>query len=228
MYAMEEIVYISIRLACTAYILYKVWGLKKKVREICDLLYVKEPSVGPKKEEPKVSSSEHTNEDVMGGTRFVYLDENAGKTVAPFMSQPLEMNTGYTGESIVIPEEEVECNLSLEEMKMLKEEQEELDEASPEVDAITQVVTPADLDNASDVLFQLNDADKDEDKSLRAALTLYAIRETDLFEIFSSQVENKSVIENLMGKYLDEEGNALPARRVKVEAQSGEGWKKFL
>lgn len=29
--------------------------------------------------------------DVMGATRFVYLDENAGKTVAPYMSQQLEM-----------------------------------------------------------------------------------------------------------------------------------------
>ncbi len=45
-------------------------------------------------------------------------------------------------------------------------------------------VTPDDLDNAGNVLFKLNDADKDEEKSLRAALTLHTIRETDLFEIF--------------------------------------------
>lgn len=226
---MEEIVYLSVRLACIFYILYKVWGQKKKVREICDLLYTKEPSAGEKKKEPETPPSRQADEpDVMGSTRFVYLDENAGQTVAPYMTQPLEMNEGYTEEGEDIPEEEVECNLSLDEMKMLKEEQEELDEASPEVDAIAQVVTPADLDNASDVLFQLGDADKDEDKSRRAALTLHAIRETDLFEIFSSQMENKNIIANLMGKYLDREGNALPVRKTKAESQPPGGWKQYL
>lgn len=226
---MEEIVYLSVRLACASYLLYKVWGAKNKVREICDLLYTKETPAGEKKKEQKVPSSEEPNEqDVMGSTRFVYLDENAGKTVAPYMSQPLEMNAGYTEESDDIPDEEVECNLSLEEMKMLKEEQEELDESSPEVDTITQAVTPADLDNASDVLFKLNDADKDEDKSRRAALTLHAIRETDLFEIFSSQVENKGIIENLMDKYLNENGNAILFKSREQDRILELDWRKLV
>lgn len=36
---MEEIVYLSIRLGCTAYLLYKVWEQKKRIGKICDLLY---------------------------------------------------------------------------------------------------------------------------------------------------------------------------------------------
>ena len=206
---MEEVVYLSVRLGCTAYLLYKVWGWRKKVREICDLLYVKEPSAGPEKENPGPVDEA----GVIGSTRFVYLDEDAGKTVAPYMSQPLDMDTDYIGEEEEIPEEEVECKLPLEEMKMLKEEQEELDMASPEVDSISQAVTPDDLNNAGDVLLGLNDADKDESKSRRAAITLHTIRETDLFEVFSSQVENKGIIENLMGKYLDGDGNPLPVRK---------------
>lgn len=226
---MEEIVYLSVRLACASYILYKVWGQKKRVREICDLLYTKEPSAGEKKREPEAPPSKQADElNVMGSTRFVYLDENAGQTAAPYMTQPLEMNAGYTEDNEDVSEEEVECKLSLEEMKMLKEEQEELDETAPEVDTITQVVTPADLDNASDVLFQLNDADKDEDKSRHAAFTLHAIRETDLFEIFSSQVENKNLIANLMGKYLDKEGDGLSVIRIKSETRLTENWKQFL
>lgn len=222
---MEEIVYLSVRLTCISYILYKVWGQKKKVREICGLLYTKEPSAGEKMNEPEAPPSKQASEpNVMGSTRFVYLDENVGQTVAPYMTQPLEMNTGYTEDNEDVPEEEVECKLSLEEMKILKEEQEELDESAPEVDTITQVVTPSDLDNASDVLFKLNDADKDEEKSRRAALTLHAIRETDLFEIFSCQVENKNIIENLMEKYLDGEGNALPAKKEKMISD----WKMYI
>lgn len=226
---MEEIVYLSVRLTCASYLLYKVWGQRKKVREICDLLYTKEPSAGENKREPEAHPSKQTDEpNVMGSTRFVYLDENAGQTVAPYMTQPLEINAGYTEDNEDIPEEEVECKLSLEEMKMLKEEQEELDENSPEVDTITQVITSADLDNAGDVLFQLDGADKDEDKSRRAALTLHAIRETDLFEIFSSQVENKNIIANLMGKYLDGEGNALPVKKGKQNQPLENDWRNLI
>lgn len=226
---MEKIVYLSVRLACAFYILYKVWGLKKKVREICDLLCVRKPSATASKKEPETSSSKRADEpDVMGSTRYVFLDENAGQTVAPYMSEPLEMETDYIGEDEEIPEEEVECTLSLEEMKMLREEQEELDGISPEVDSISQVVTSADLDNAGNVLFRLDDADKDEEKSRRAALTLYAIRETDLFEVFSSQVENKAMIENLMGRYLDGNGNALPVKKGKDIRKTDYDWRNLI
>ena len=83
----------------------------------------------------------------MGATRFVYLDENAGKTVAPYMSQQLETGSDFIGADKDIPEDEVECKLPLEEMRMLKDEQEELDSRSPEAEAIVPAVTPADLLN---------------------------------------------------------------------------------
>lgn len=35
---MEGLVYLSVRVGCAAYLLYKVWGQKKKVHELCDLL----------------------------------------------------------------------------------------------------------------------------------------------------------------------------------------------
>ena len=144
------------------------------------------------------------------------------------MSQPLETAADFIGEEEDVAGEEVECKLPLEEMRMLKEEQEELDGTYPVVDAVSQAVTPDDLDNAGNVLFKLNDADKDEEKSFRAALNLHTIRETDLFEIFSSQVENKNVIDSLMGKYLDGNGNPLPVRKTKSVVPVSDGWKQYL
>ena len=47
----------------------------------------------------------------------------------------------------------MECSLPLEEMRMLKEEQEELDAISPETDVVSQAVTPDDLDNAGAVSY---------------------------------------------------------------------------
>ena len=36
---MEEMIYLSVRLGCISYLLYKVWGQKARIREWCDLLY---------------------------------------------------------------------------------------------------------------------------------------------------------------------------------------------
>ncbi len=221
---MEEIVYLSIRFGCTAYLLYKVWKQKERIGKICDLLYT--PGNRPQAE--KDNGEPGNAQDVMGATRFVYLDENAGKTVAPYMSQQLETGSDFIGADKDIPEDEVECKLPLEEMRMLKEEQEELDSRSPETEGIAPMVTPADLLNVGDVLLNLNGAGSDENKSYRAAMTLHSIRETDMFELFSSQVENKKLIEELMGKYVDKEGNALPLKRERKEGKHVTDWRNLV
>ena len=221
---MEEIVYLSIRFGCTAYLLYKVWKQKERIGKICDLLYT--PRNRPQAE--KDNGEPGNAQDVMGATRFVYLDENAGKTVAPYMSQQLETGSDFIGADKDIPEDEVECKLPLEEMRMLKDEQEELDSRSPEAEAIVPAVTPADLLNVGDVLLNLDGAGSDEDKSYRAAMTLRAIRETDMFELFSSQVENKKLIEELMERYVDEEGNALPLKKERNVSKPVADWRKLV
>lgn len=52
---MEEIVYLSIRLGCTAYLLYKVWEQKKRIGKICDLLYTPRKKNGNGKGPPPES-----------------------------------------------------------------------------------------------------------------------------------------------------------------------------
>ena len=101
---MEEIVYLSIRFGCTAYLLYKVWKQKERIGKICDLLYT--PRNRPQAE--KDNGEPGNAQDVMGATRFVYLDENAGKTVAPYMSQQLETGSDFIGADKDILEDEVE------------------------------------------------------------------------------------------------------------------------
>ena len=187
---MEEIVYLSIRLGCTAYLLYKVWEQKKRIGKICDLLYTPRKKTETEKDHRRNPESAA---DVMGATRFVYLDENAGKTVAPYMSQQLEMGSDLIGKDEVVP-----------------------------------AVTPADLLNVGDVLLNLDGAGSDEDKSYRAAMTLRAIRETDMFELFSSQVENKKLIEELMERYVDEEGNALPLKKERNVSKPVADWRKLV
>ena len=113
-------------------------------------------------------------------------------------------------------------------MRMLKDEQEKLDSRSPETEAIVPAVTPADLLNVGDVLFNLDGAGSDENKSYRAAMTLRAIRETDMFELFSSQMENKKLIEEWMERYVDEEGNALPLKKERNVSKPVADWRKLV
>lgn len=221
---MEEIVYLSVRIGCAGYLLYKLWNQKKQVHRICELLYTP-----PQKErEEKKTSSETDPVEVMGATRFVYLDENAGTFVAPYMSQPLENGSDYLGEEEAVMEDEVECELPLEDMKLLKEEQERLDEQALDTESVTPTITSDDLLNAGDVLLNLDGAQMDEEKKRRAAVTLHAIRETDMFELISSQVENKGLIEELIGRYVDEEGCALPMKKEKDRGISVADWRELI
>ena len=217
---MEGFVYLSVRVGCAAYLLYKVWGQKKKVHELCDLLYT------PVKKEQMISMSPEPadEKEVMGKTRFVYLDENAGKTAAPYMSQPLEMSADYIGEEDEIQDGEVECNLSLEEMELLRKEQEELDGMAPEAVAVTQAVTADDLSLAGDVLMKVDGADRDVEKVCRAARTLFLLRGTCLFDLFVSQTGNMEAVTRLLEENLDENGQPLARRGKKGEFD----WKTLL
>lgn len=85
---MEEILYLCVRLVCISYLLYIVYGWKKQIEKLCRFFYGK-PTVKKEKKETVVTESAVSDAEVMGSTRYVYLDENAGKTAAPFMSQPL-------------------------------------------------------------------------------------------------------------------------------------------
>ena len=192
---MEGLVYLSVRVGCAAYLLYKVWEQKKKVRELCDLLYT------PAKREQMISMSPEPadEKEVMGKTRFVYLDENAGKTAAPYMSQPLEQGTDYIGEDEEIREEDVECLLPLEEFSLV-----------------------------GDVLMRVNGADQDADKRSSAARTLFAIRNTSLFDLFISQVGNEEAVNKLLEENLDEDGNPRPLKKGGKRNNGGVDWRELV
>ena len=216
---MEEIVYLSIRFGCTAYLLYKVWKQKERIGKICDLLYT--PRNRPQAE--KDNGEPGNAQDVMGATRFVYLDENAGKTAAPFMSQPLERN--FIGEEEDVQQEDVECNLQLEKMKLLQEVQEDLDAESPEVESVSPVLSSRDMEVLGEYLTHQDEADHE--KAMQAARVLFSIRQTSLMDVFLSNMENSAIVEELIDRYLDEDGNPKPLK-VKDGNEPSDEWRKYI
>lgn len=157
---------------CT-YCLYRLFAvpclwLEKRIGAICTLLYAR-PCVKKERKETGGTESAAPDAEVMGNTRYVYLDENAGKTAAPFMSQPLERN--FIGEEEDVQQEDVECNLQLEKMKLLQEVQEDLDAESPEVESVSPVLSSRDMEVLGEYLAHQKDAD--EEKAVQAARVLF-------------------------------------------------------
>lgn len=200
---MEEIIYFFVRIICFVFLIFKLRSIKKYVDDACYFLY--DILCSHKLDEKKdiFVSFVDNDADVIGTTNFVYLDENLGHLVAP--STPLEYN--YIGEEEDVDGDEVECNLQLEKMFLLREEQKDLDANAPIVENISrQILSISDLSNMGDVLYNVGNSRNDGNKLLRAAYTLYAIRETDMFTVISSQVQNKEFIGNLIDKFLNEDG----------------------
>ena len=86
---MEELIYFCVRIVCIGYLLYSVYSWRRRIETVCTLLYGK-PCVKKEKKEAAGTESAVSDAEVMGSTRYVYLDENAG-------SQPAK--TGFPGKS---------------------------------------------------------------------------------------------------------------------------------
>lgn len=218
--------YIAVKVICYAYIIYKVWGWNKKLREICGLLYTPK---GKSEEKNKTPSEKVSAPDVIGGTRFVYLDENAGQTVTPVLSEPLGMDQEeIPEEDKEVSSDEVEYNLSMDELRLLGEEQASLDALPRNAEAFTGAVSIQDLNLAGDVLMGVDGADRDDGKGLRAAKTLHAIRGTDLYGIFVSQLENAEAVNVLIDRYLDENGEPRPQKIQKKTTMPTKDWRNLI
>ena len=212
---MEELIYFCVRIVCIGYLLYSVYGWRRRIETVCTLLYGK-PCVKKEKKETVVTESAVSDTEVMGSTRYVYLDENAGKTAAPFMSQPLERN--FIGEEEDVQQEDVECNLQLDKMKLLQEVQEDLDAESP-------VLSSRDMEVLGEYLTHQDEADHE--KAMQAARVLFSIRQTSLIDVFLSNMENSAIVEELIERYLDEDGNPKPLK-VKDGNEPSDEWRKYI
>ena len=122
----------------------------------------------------------------MGSTRYVYLDENAGKTAAPFMSQPLEKN--FIGEEENVEQEEVECNLALEKMKLLLQRAGRAGCREPRCGIRFAGPFEQGYGNAGEYLARKGEVG--EEKALQAARIVFSIQQSNLIDIFTSNAEN--------------------------------------
>ena len=224
---LKYVFYMSVKVICCAYIIYKVWKWKKKVREICGLLFVPQAASGA---EDNATVTDVPVLDIMGSTRYVYLDKDAGQTVAPVLSEPMETAPAEEAETDgdLLPEE-VEYDLSMDTLKIIGEEQKALDALPRDAEAVTtEPVSLNDLILAGDVLMGIDKDGLDTEKQLRAARTLHRIQGTDLYDILVSQVENAETVSSLIDKYLDGNGESSVKLQSLRKLESIRDWKQLL
>ena len=119
----------------------------------------------------------------------------------------------------------VECNLQLEKMKLLQEVQEDLDAESPEVESVSPVLSSRDMEVLGEYLTHQDEADHE--KAMQAARVLFSIRQTSLIDVFLSNMENSAIVEELIDRFLDEDGNPKPLK-VKDGNEPSDNWRKYI
>lgn len=171
------------------------------------------PDSGQKNDVGSSSAKEDGNE-VIGKSKFIYLEDPGVARNMPAHSEALPPSD-FIGKEEDIDPDEVETSLMTEKTgrNVLSEaEIQELMapvESEPDPDFST-ALTFEQLGNVAEVLLS---GSGDEGKVVWAAEILYQVKDTDLYNFFANEVSTQEEIDRLFGECLDEKGQLLPARK---------------
>ena len=226
---MEPCLYFSVKALCAAYLFYRLWIALFKEK-----LYGLWKDIFPKKKEKSVVPLPvpvNDGTEVIGKTHIVYLDDPQA-AVTPVRSEKLELLSDFIGEDEDISPDDVEFNIVPKTPEDILEELERfepMDDYDPGVEEdFSTGLTFERMANAVEVLTE--NGNGDDTKVIEAARTIYNIRQTDLFQFFTTQISNFEQVENLLKECLDGEGNPLPVRRSKLDRAELDSfsWDKFV
>lgn len=165
--------------------------------------------------ETMTASSPADDNDVIGKTKIVYLEDPEVARKAPTRSEPMEKGS-------IEEDEEIDADdVAQEKQGLTKEEKEELmapvnTEPDPEFNT---AMTFEEMNNVAEVL---TSETRDKQKAFRASLTIYhKLSGTEILNILENEIGCQQKIKCLLNEYLDEAGRPLskqkPASR-KMEA----------
>ena len=168
---------------------------------------VAEAKVSQEIPETMARSSSDDN-DVIGKTKIVYLEDPEVARKKPTRSEPLIKEPIEEDEEI-IPDDVVQENIGL-----TKEEMEGLmapADTEPDPDFST-AMTFEEMNNVVEVL---TSETQDGQKVFRAGMTIYhKLSGTEILNILENEIGCQQKIESLLNEYLDEAGRPLSRRKV--------------
>ena len=147
------------------------------------------------------------DDDVIGKTKIVYLENPEVARKTPTRSEPLEKEP-------IEEDEEIRPDDVIQEDKSLTEEEREELMASvdtePDPDFDT-AMTFEDISNVADVLMSEN---PDEQKAIRAASTIHhKMQDTVILSFLTDKLSNQEKVHRLLSECLDDAGRPLSKRK---------------
>lgn len=220
-----EWLYFTVKVGCTLYLLYQLWEVlfRRRLFGIWERLFKATPPTDRKAGHPK--NSEVPDDEVLGKTHVVYLEDPVIAATIPVRSEDLPPSD-FIGEEEEIPADAVEHTLSETSSTALPGEEELYEDAEPAPpdEEFSRGLT---YDEISNVVGVLKTTTADVDKTLAAARTIFDLKSTDLFEFFTTQVSNAETIEKLFEACLD--GNGQPQRYNTRKANVSDfQWERYI
>ena len=168
------------------------------------------------------------NEDneVIGKTKIVYLEDPEVARKTPTRSEPLEKGPIEEDEDInpddVMEDFTPQKGLTESEKRELMSN----DEAIPDPD-FSRALTFEELNNVADVLMSGID---DRKKIRNAVETLYNLKDTDLFKFFSTELNTQNQLEKLLKENMDPMEDMSNRKRTAKQSaeQAGIDWHKYM
>lgn len=158
--------------------------------------------------ETMTGSSPADDNDVIGKTKIVYLEDPEVARKTPTRSEPM-------GKKPIEEDEEIDADDVAQENKGLTEE--EKAELMAPVDAepdpeFNTAMTFEEMNNVAEVL---TSDTEDKQKAFRASMTIYhKLSGTEILNILENEIGCQQKIECLINEYLDEAGKPLSKRKV--------------
>lgn len=221
MYEAWEKVYRMMRIACI-----KLWKRRKEYR-----IYrakkrrkkkVTETKVAQENPETVAQSSPADDNDVIGKTKIVYLEDPEVARKKPTRSEPL------VKEPIEEDEEISPDDVVHEDRGLTKEEMEALMvpvDAEPDPEFNT-AMTFEEMNNVVEVL---TSETQDKQKDFRASMTIYhKLSGTEILNLLENEIGCQQKIESLLNEYLDETGRPLAKRKAASKKMEAFNIDKFV
>ena len=215
-------IYFAVRVGCALYLLYRLWNalFRQRLFGIWDRLLEAEPPATQTAE--KTKDPELSDDDVLGKTHLVYLEDPEAAATIPLRSEDLPPSD-FIGEGEDILTDAVEDTLSNTSAITPPNDEELYEDAEP-IPLDTEFSRGLTYDEISNAVGVLTTAAPDTDKAFAAASTIFSLRNTELFEFFTTQVSNTATVEELLTDCLDNDGQPLQTRKFVEDFQ----WERYV
>lgn len=167
-------------------------------------------------------SSPSEDNDVIGKTKIVYLEDPEVARKTPTRSEPMEKEP-------IEEDEEIDADdVAQEDEGLTEEEKAELMapiDAEPDPEFNT-AMTFEEMNNVAEVLTSKT---QDEQKAFRASMTIYhKLSGTEILNILENEIGCQQKIESLLNEYLDETGRPLAKRKIASKKMEAFNIDKFV